>query len=120
MPEPTATAAKPPKPLSRKDLINRLSVATGVERDDVAAVLDALAATAGSELRRPDGPGAFMLPGLVRLKVVSRGATRERTARGPRGTPVLIPAKPARRAIHVKVYEPLKRSFATGGTEAVP
>jgi nucleoid DNA-binding protein len=113
----TASAKVGPK--TKAALVNDIAAAVGLTKEEVASVLAALEVEVREALGE-GGPGAFTVPGLVKLKLVARKATRERTARGPRGTPVLIPAKPARRAIHVKVYEPLKRSFATGGTEAVP
>jgi nucleoid DNA-binding protein len=117
----TQGASAPAKvgPKTKAALVNDIAAAVGLTKEEVASVLAALEVEAREALGE-GGPGAFTVPGLVRLKLVARRATRERTARGPRGTPVLIPAKPARRAIHVKVYEPLKRSFATGGTEAAP
>lgn len=119
MPDPTAPATKPSRPLTRKDLLDRLSVATGFARNSISAVLDALAQAAEDELRRPDGPGICTVPGIVKLRVMKRGASPARTLNGPRGTPVTVPAKPERKAVHAKVYDPLKRAVAQA-PEAAP
>ena len=56
--------------------------ATGLAQEDVAAVLAALAERIGRELGK-EVPGQFAIPGLVKLRVVRKPATKARQGVSP-------------------------------------
>lgn len=89
------TSAKPSKPLTKADIVDRLAATSNVDRKAVAAVLDTLVALAASELARDGGPRTFRIPGLVTLRVATRSARAGRTGRHPRtGAPIEVPPQP--------------------------
>ena len=72
---------------------------TGLGKKEVAAVFAALGALIAQELGKK-GPGQVVLPGLLKLKVVRKPATKARSTTNPfTGAPMTIPAKPARNVV---------------------
>ena len=71
--------------------------ATGLAQEDVAAVLAALRERIGRELGK-EVPGQFAIPGLVKLRVVRKPATKARqgVTRSP-AAPMTFQARPAQR-----------------------
>jgi len=62
-----AKAAKAKKPPTKTEIITNIATATELTKRDVAAVLEAL----GDEIKKSlaaRGPGAFTLPGLVKIE----------------------------------------------------
>ena len=85
-------AKKSDKPLSKTDILNALADATGQSRKEVGAVLEALEGLIASNVSK--GPGVFNLPGLLKIYVHTRPATKERTGRNPAtGETIQIKAK---------------------------
>ena len=79
-------AKKSDKPLSKTDILNALADATGQSRKEVGALLEALEALIASNVSK--GPGVFNLPGLLKIYVHTRPATKERTGRNPARHPL--------------------------------
>ncbi len=104
-----AKEAAPKKPLTKTQLRDTIAAATGLKKADVAAVMDALAAEVRKSLG-PRGPGAFVLPGL--LKIVKKRVKARPAQKRPRpGKPdeiITIPAKPAHNTVRVRVLKTLK------------
>jgi nucleoid DNA-binding protein len=93
---------------SKAEIMKALSASTGLRQKDIAAVFDELAALIGRELGKK-GPGTITLPGLVKLKVVRKPATKGRTGINPfTGQAMTIKAKPARNVVAVRVLKNLK------------
>ncbi|MFO1002202.1 MAG: HU family DNA-binding protein [Planctomycetaceae bacterium] len=100
-------AKKSDKPLSKTDILNALADATGQSRKEVGAVLEALEALISSNVSK--GPGVFNLPGLLKIYVHTRPATKERTGRNPAtGEEIKIAAKPAKKVVKVRALKKLK------------
>jgi nucleoid DNA-binding protein len=100
-------AKKSDKPLSKTDILNALADATGQSRKEVGAVLEALEALIASNVSK--GPGVFNLPGLLKIYVHTRPATKERTGRNPAtGEEIKIAAKPAKKVVKVRALKKLK------------
>lgn len=59
-----AKAAK--KPLTKTQILTDIAEATGLTKKDVAAVFEALAAQVKKNLGKA-GPGAFTIPGLIKI-----------------------------------------------------
>ena len=100
-------AKKSDKPLSKTDILNALAEATGQSRKEVGTLLDALEALIASNVSK--GPGVFNLPGLLKIYVHTRPATKERTGRNPAtGEEIKIAAKPAKKVVKVCALKKLK------------
>ena len=74
-------AKKAEKPLSKTDILNALAESTEMSRKEVGGVIDALEALIAANISR--GPGVFNLPGLLKIYVHERPATKERMGRNP-------------------------------------
>ena len=102
-----AKKASKPKSISKSDILNALAESTNQSRKEIGAVLEALEALISSNIAK--GPGIFTLPGLLKIYVHSRPATKERTGTDPRtGQPRVYPAKPAKKVVKVKALKKLK------------
>ena len=100
-----AAAAKPP---SKTEILNTLSEATGLTKKDIAGVLEALEALIAKSLSKK-GPRAFALPGLLKIKVVHKKATKARPGINPAtGEQITIKAKPAKDVVRVSALKKLK------------
>ncbi len=100
-------AKKSDKPLSKTDILNALAEATGQSRKEVGATLEALEALIGSNVSK--GPGVFNLPGLLKIYVHTRPATKERIGRNPAtGEEIKIAAKAAKKVVKVRALKKLK------------
>jgi nucleoid DNA-binding protein len=97
-----------PKPANRTVVYTALAETTGLGKNQVAAVFAALGALIAKELGKK-GPGQFILPGLLKLKVVRKPATKARSRTNPfTGAPMTIPAKPARNVVRALPLKALK------------
>ena len=77
MTEGVAGKSKPP---TKTEILSSIAEATGLAQNQVAAVLDALAAEIERNLG-DEGPGVFVIPGLLKIEKKS------------------VPAKPARQGV---------------------
>ena len=103
----TAVAARP-KPANRTVVYTALAETTGLGKNEVAAVFSALGEMIGKELGKK-GPGQFIVPGLLKLKVVRKPATKARPGKNPfTGEPMTIQAKPARNVVRALPLKALK------------
>ena len=74
----------------------------------MASVFDALQELFGKELGKK-GPGQFVMPGMFKVKVVNKPATKARPGFNPATKqPIMIKAKPARKAIKILPLKALK------------
>jgi nucleoid DNA-binding protein len=105
----TAGGARP-KPANKAVVSTALAETTGLGTKQVAAVFSALGALLAQELGKK-GPGQFVLPGLLKLKVVRKPATKARSRTNPfTGAPMTIPAKPARNVVRALPLKALKET----------
>lgn len=97
------------KPLSKSEVLNSLAESTGLARKEVASVLDALSALIGKNVGKK-GPGAFVMPGLLKIQVIQKKATPAGTRPNPfkPGEMMKVAAKPARRVIKIRPLKSLK------------
>ncbi len=95
--------------MTKTQLLNTLSESTGLQRKDVAAVLDELGAVIERHVRKR-AVGTFTLPGLLKIKVVRKPATKARKMTSPfTRQEITVAAKPASRAVKVQPLSGLKR-----------
>jgi nucleoid DNA-binding protein len=103
-----AAKAAGKKPVSKSQVIGSIAEETGLTRKQVTTVFDAL----GEQIKRAlssKGPGVINVGGLMKVKVRSVPATKERMGKNPfTGEEMLIKAKPASKKVRVLPLKALK------------
>jgi nucleoid DNA-binding protein len=108
--EKPAPAAAKLKGMTKADVYAQLSEKTGVPKKQVAALFDSMSELIIKELGKK-GPGLFQIPGLLKLKVVRKPATKAKQGINPfTKEPMTIKAKPARNVIKATPLKGLKES----------
>ena len=108
MAKTTKAAATAGKPLTKSETYQQLATATGLSRKQVSAVLESLAGQIGRSIGKK-GPGTFVVPGLMRINVIQRPATKARKGINPfTKEECIFKAKPARKVIKVRPLKSLK------------
>ena len=109
--EPKAAAASGKVGSQARDqdrVLRELAEKTGLTKKQVASVFEALHEFHGKELGKK-GPGILVVPGLYKIKVVHKPATKARPGFNPATKqPIMIKAKPARKVIKVLPLKALK------------
>jgi len=101
----TKAAQKPP---TKSEIIGTIAEKTGLTRKDVNAVFDNLNALIKKNVGRR-GPGEFTVPGLMKIRVVKKPATKARKGINPfTGEEMVFKAKPARKAVKLTALKGLK------------
>lgn len=96
------------KPVSKSAMYQSLADATGLTRKQIASVFDELTNLIKRDVGKK-GPGVFALPGLLKIKRVTKPATKARQGRNPAtGEPMMIKAKPARTVVRAQPLKNLK------------
>jgi nucleoid DNA-binding protein len=103
----TAKAAL--KPATKSETLNFIAEETDLTRRDVSAVFDALGKLMKRELKGRGRPGFYTVPGLMKVKVVKKPATRARKGTNPfTGEEMMFKAKPARNVVKILPLKGLK------------
>jgi nucleoid DNA-binding protein len=110
--EPKAAAAPTEKasskPATKTEFYAALAEKAGLTKKQVATVFEALHELHSKELGKK-GPGTLVVPGLYKIKVVNKPATKARPGFNPATKqPIMIKAKPARKIIKVLPLKALK------------
>ncbi len=96
------------KAMNKTEILVSLSEATGLTKQQVDGLFDALAKLIGKNLGS-DGPGVFAIPGLLQIKVVRKPATPERKGINPfTKEETVFKAKPAKNVVKVVPLKGLK------------
>ena len=97
------------KARTKSDVYKEVSNKTGLTRKQVASVFDSMAGLIKKDLGGK-GPGVFTLPGLVKIKVVKKPATKARKGINPfTGQEMMFKAKPARKVVKAQPLKALKQ-----------
>ena len=105
---PSTASAKSARPASKSDIQSHLSEKTGLTKKEVGSVFSALSDMVAKELGKK-GPGLFILPGMLKLKVVRKPATKAKQGINPfTKQPMVIKAKPARNVVKAVPLKSLK------------
>jgi nucleoid DNA-binding protein len=100
--------AKSPKTLTKSEILAHIAEATELSKKQVASVLDALSDEIKGALGKK-GTGVFALPGLLKILVVQKPATKARKGINPfTKEPTVFKARPARKVIKVRPLAALK------------
>ncbi len=96
------------KARTKSEIFRDLSDDTGLTRKQVTAMFDGLAGMIKKDLGGR-GPGTFTVPGLMKIKVVKKPATKARKGINPfTKEPMTFKAKPARKVVKVLALKGLK------------
>ena len=91
---------------SKSEVVAQLCKAAELSRKQVAAVFESLNGIIKKSLR---GAGMFTLPGLLKMKVVKKPATKEREGINPfTKEKMIFKAKPASKKVRVLALKNLK------------
>ncbi len=102
-------------PPTKSEVLAQISTDTGLTRKDVNAVFDSLNGVIRKSLR---SHGAFTVPGLMKLKVVTKPATKAREGVNPfTGEKMTFKAKPASKKVRVTPLKNLKEMVASRSTK---
>ena len=97
------TSTKPP---TKSELYTQIAEATDLSKKDVSAVFDELSDAVGRSLKKH---GAFTLPGMAKMTVKKKPATKARPGRNPfTGEDIMIKAKPASKQVKIRPLKNLK------------
>ena len=104
--KPSVKAIK--DPFTKTMLYSTIAERTDLKKKDVVAVFDALSEIINGHIKR-NAAGVFTVPGLMKIKVVRKPATRARKGINPfTGEPTVFKAKPARNVVKVQPLKALK------------
>ena len=96
------------KAATKGEVYTKIAGKTGLTKKQVSSVFDALTEMISNELGKK-GPGIFQVPGLLKLKVIRKPATKAKQGINPfNKQPMLIKAKPARNVIKAMPLKALK------------
>ena len=91
---------------TKSEVINQISSDTGLSRAEINAVFSSLNGCIRKNLR---GAGMFTIPGLMKLKVIKKPATKARKGVNPfTGEEMMFKAKPASKRVRVSPLKGLK------------
>ena len=92
--------------MGKSELFSHFAERFEVKRAQARDYFDELTQLAEKELKRS---GEFVIPGLVKLRVVKKPATKERQGINPfTKEPITIPAKPASKKVRATALKNLK------------
>lgn len=101
-------AKKAAKSRTKSELFTNIAESTDLTRKQVAAVFDEMAGLIKKDLGKR-GPGAFTVPGLMKVRVVRKPATKARMGINPfTKEEMMFKAKPARNVVKVTALKNLK------------
>jgi nucleoid DNA-binding protein len=96
------------KPLTKTEILSALAEANDLSKKQVAGVLESLGELIGKNLGKR-GPGVFNVPGLMKVKVIRKPATKARKGINPfTKEETVFKAKPARNVVKVLPLKGLK------------
>ena len=98
----------PAKPMTKSEIVSGIADATGLTKKQVSSVFEAMAGQVKKSLGSR-GPGAYTVPGLMKLVVVRKPATPARKGINPfTGQETMFKAKPARTVVKIRPLKNLK------------
>jgi nucleoid DNA-binding protein len=95
------------KAMPKTEIYKKLAEKTGLEPKQVASIFEALEGLAKEVLAKKNGPGEFLIPGLVKLKLKKTAATKG-GMKSVAGRMVEVKPKPASVKVKPAVLKGLK------------
>jgi nucleoid DNA-binding protein len=104
------TAAK--APMTKSAMLEQIAQSTGLARKQVSAVFDELTTLIESHIKK-GGVGQFIFPGLMKIEVKRKPATKARKGINPfTGEMTVFKAKPARNVVKIRALKKVKDMVA--------
>lgn len=102
-------ADKAPKAMSKSEILAKIAESTGLARKDVSKVFEELSGLIAAQVGKK-GPGVFAIPGLMKITVFTKPATKAGKRPNPfkPGEMMDVKAKPAQRKVRVRPLKALK------------
>ncbi len=98
-----------PKPPTKTEIFSNIAEATGLTKKQVGEVFDALDEQIEKSLTGRGAPKVFALPGLCKITIQHKPATKEREGINPfTGEPTIFKAKPAKNVVKIRPLKKLK------------
>lgn len=98
----------PNKRMSRSQFVTTLAEESGLNKQQATSALDTINAIVAQQLGKR-GPGEVLIPGLLKLSVIDKPATRKHEGINPfTKEPMTYQAKAARKVIKVRPLKALK------------
>ena len=96
------------KPLTKSEIVRKISEETSLTRKQVGSVFDTFEGLIKKSLGKR-GPGLFVMPGILKIKLVHKPAVKARKGVNPfTGEPTTFKARPARNVVKVQALKKLK------------
>ena len=94
------------KPKTKSEIFRLLSDDTGLTRKEISSVFEGVALIMKKELR---GQSVFTVPGMIKVRVVKKPATKARRGTNPfTGEAMMFKAKPARKVVKTTPLKAVK------------
>ena len=99
-------------PMTKSAMVDQIAQNAGLARKQVSAVFDELATVIESHLKK-GGVGQFVFPGLMKIEVKRKPATKARKGINPfTGEETIFKAKPARNVVKIRALKKVKDMVA--------
>jgi len=96
------------KPMTKSEIVAGIAEQTELSKKQVSAVFEAMAGQIQKSLSSR-GPGSYTVPGLMKLMVIRKPATKARKGINPfTGEETVFKAKPARNIVKIRPMKNLK------------
>ncbi len=96
------------KVATKSEILKNIADTTELSRKQVAAVFEALSGQIQNNVGKK-GPGTFVVPGLMKITVITKPATKARKGINPfTKLEQIFKAKPARKVIKIRALKALK------------
>jgi nucleoid DNA-binding protein len=104
------TAAR--APMTKSAMLEEIAQNTGLARKQVSAVFDEITTLIESHIKK-GGVGQFIFPGLMKIEVKRKPATKARKGINPfTGEETVFKAKPARNVVRIRALKKVKDMVA--------
>ncbi len=102
------TMTKSARARTKSEVLGVIADETGLTRKEVGSVFETMAGIIKKDIGRR-GPGTFTVPGLMKIRVKRKPATKARKGVNPfTGEEMMFKAKPARNVVKVTALKALK------------
>jgi nucleoid DNA-binding protein len=109
---PTRKVASVKKPMTKSGITGEISENTGLTKKQVSTVFEELGLLIERHIMKR-GPGKFIFPGLLKIEVKRKPATKARKGINPfTGEETVFKAKPARNVVKVRPLKKMKDMVA--------
>ncbi len=96
------------KPRTKNEILSALAESTGTTKKEVGVIMNALGDLIGTDIGKT-GPKVVTIPGLMKITVVHKPATKARKGTNPfTGEEMMFKAKPARNVVKIRALKGLK------------